>query len=372
MRRKDANLGPRIPRNVRADAEWPSALTCADVRAREWDFVEGALPLPERAAVQAHLDACEACRHSVSLSRNAETALRSGPQQIPPAGDLRTGFYARLAAEQSAPRRFGRPVALSALAAGLLAVVLLRPMLSSHPGVPTSADRTGAPLAVNTLSAPATHAPDTSDTSARNETNAALALAPHSVPGLPEAQVDRLLQDMGRRYPTLLHRHGTHTGRTARLAARPNRTAANRTFVSRTTVAPVPAQIGAKPNEAHSVVNGVVAARDRRETGTLQFDGGANDFAANSPRSSRSLNTDSAKSQLDKESRSLAQSEANEKKSGDHIEVSAMAEPQPSIGISLAVTDDVRGFTNKTHIAADVEEQGDSKTFHISAGDSSN
>jgi hypothetical protein len=104
---------------------------CKRVRRLLWDLVDGGLTLGQEQAVRRHLEACSPCRHEWQNCLQAERALASAPAHIPPPGDLRADFYARLAAER-APSRFGelplafRRVVLPALVAGLLGFVLLR------------------------------------------------------------------------------------------------------------------------------------------------------------------------------------------------------------------------------------------------------
>jgi hypothetical protein len=86
----------------------PSA--CRQTRARLFDFLDGELDGESHRAVQRHLDYCVDCRREWESQRRAEQALSTGRQNIPDPGDLRSGFYARLAA--TAPRR--RPALIEA------------------------------------------------------------------------------------------------------------------------------------------------------------------------------------------------------------------------------------------------------------------
>ncbi len=74
-------------------------LDCAQVERRLWEYLDGALPAKEAAAVRAHLDRCAGCGPVCNCCR-AFLALvaRTGAAAGPPA-DLRDRLLARLAAE---------------------------------------------------------------------------------------------------------------------------------------------------------------------------------------------------------------------------------------------------------------------------------
>ncbi|HZO91688.1 MAG TPA: anti-sigma factor [Chthonomonadaceae bacterium] len=115
----------------------PLPATCAAVQAQILDYLDGELPAAPMQQVQAHLDRCAACRQEADLFRDSERALTSALSAVPPAGDLRADFYARLATSQARRTRRQRwlswSLAVPALAVGLLAVLLLRPHPSPAP-----------------------------------------------------------------------------------------------------------------------------------------------------------------------------------------------------------------------------------------------
>jgi anti-sigma factor RsiW len=76
------------------------AQVCTDLLA----FLDGDLDGAAHRAMQAHLDSCPGCRREWEWQRQAEHALLTAQSHVPPAGDLRTGFYARLA-DQDLNRR---------------------------------------------------------------------------------------------------------------------------------------------------------------------------------------------------------------------------------------------------------------------------
>ncbi len=121
---------PHAKRNRNFEASG-SALPpeCASVQAQLFDYLDGDLPAAESEQVRAHLDACAVCQRELALCRESEQALASALQAVPPAGDLRAQFYARLAAsERTIPlwkRWRRRQVAVPALATVLLAAVLV-------------------------------------------------------------------------------------------------------------------------------------------------------------------------------------------------------------------------------------------------------
>jgi hypothetical protein len=106
---------------------------CAWTQERLFAYGDSDLNAAEREIVQLHLDTCVACREELAQRRRSDQVLASARFDIPPAGDLRAGFYAKLAAANASPppRRFGVQwrVALSACAVAGLALVFLRPAL---------------------------------------------------------------------------------------------------------------------------------------------------------------------------------------------------------------------------------------------------
>lgn len=63
-------------------------MTCADVRARLDDYVDGTLTLPERRALEAHLAGCVACRAEHEDVLRLLVRARELPVNIEPPGDL--------------------------------------------------------------------------------------------------------------------------------------------------------------------------------------------------------------------------------------------------------------------------------------------
>ena len=103
---------------------------CAATQSRLLDYLDGTLTANERAKMQAHLELCANCREALAQQTASESALSSARFAIPPAGDLRSDFYARLASES--PRRSpfhvrrGWIAAVPMAAAGLLALTFIR------------------------------------------------------------------------------------------------------------------------------------------------------------------------------------------------------------------------------------------------------
>jgi len=322
----------------------PAALTCADVRAREWDFVEGTLPISERVAVQTHLDACESCRKAMTLCRSAEDALLSASAHIPAAGDLRAGFYARLATQQRPARRYGRPmVALSALAAGVLVVALFRPAFHTPSASPASSGRTVA--ASSSLGQPAFAPMPPSDEAAA---------PPHAfnhVFGLTEAQLDRLLasEDVKSITPQR-HRKTFHRTVSAAIIAGVHR----RLMFGRNTT---------YNRSKESALPG------------LTFRESALDTAKRDIGPSKPMTVADAKETFAKD-RSAGFDQRAEKSamiaSRADLMLSARLQDGASTmpldgGVSFDVIDQDRGFSNSTRIASDVEVQGGDRTVHIEA-----
>jgi len=330
MRPKDAKPGVPMPRNTRAEAGMPAALTCADVRAREWDFVEGVLPIPARTAVQAHLDACESCRREMMLCRSTEGALLTGLAQIPSAGDLRTGFYARLAEQQRRPAGgYGRPAALSALAVGILALTLLRPALQTRFGQPAGPGERISSLAFAPLR-PAL------EPALRSRLSQETPLILRSVPGLSETQVDRLLASVDARLPASPRHRGTRrrpirSGSLASVARRPS----NRLSLS---LAAASKSVLYAYYDASGLPRAEYGRTAKTKTGLPVI---RTNLGMNAP-------------------------ETNIRDRQTKFGLVAAAMPSEA-GVSLEVTDEVRGFSNTTHVASDIEVQGETSTIHVAA-----
>jgi anti-sigma factor RsiW len=120
----------------------------AHVRDRLGPYLEGDLPLQQRALVDAHLDACESCAAELKELRGTIALLRSLPELEPPKG-LAGRVMARIQAGEAQPSRWVRLVdgfdlllrprplvVLVAASAGVLALTLLTPGFRTEPGEP--------------------------------------------------------------------------------------------------------------------------------------------------------------------------------------------------------------------------------------------
>ena len=104
--------------------------SCDWVQARLFGYLDGELPLSERERFQTHTEACLACTREVHNARRADLALHQAISAVPAAGDLRSGFYSKLAQSEAKPRmsrRWGWALAAPAFAACAIAVVMMRP-----------------------------------------------------------------------------------------------------------------------------------------------------------------------------------------------------------------------------------------------------
>lgn len=96
-------------------------MSCDPVRVT--GYVDGALPPPERAALEEHLESCEACRAQASEERSLRARLASLPPPAFPAS-LDASVRERLRRPPAPRRRIGAFVLLP-MAAALLAAVLV-------------------------------------------------------------------------------------------------------------------------------------------------------------------------------------------------------------------------------------------------------
>lgn len=71
-------------------------MTCGEVEVRLDDYVDGALGERERAAVEAHLAGCAACRAALAEVRGLVANAHALPQRIEPPRELWTGIAARI------------------------------------------------------------------------------------------------------------------------------------------------------------------------------------------------------------------------------------------------------------------------------------
>ncbi len=339
MRRKDAKSGLQMPRNARADAGTPAPLSCAEVRAREWDFVEGVLPNTMRASVEAHLDGCESCRRAVTLCRSAENALLSASAYIPAAGDLRTGFYARLATQPRPARRHGLPLALSGLAAGLLALAVIRP---TFPPRAVSPPHPGSTIAATTLGLRPAIVP-----TATLRVASSMPRHLRDLQLLPEGLTNTLLSSAAsravasngnvasKRYRRTLRRAVSHSLLHTMVASVAPQTWAFRSLITPTSDANRMYYVDLTVDRSQA--DAILVLKKTVKLPTLQAD-------------------------LDAKRR-----DAKVRESLPSFGLIAAASLPADVGVSLEVTDQVRGFSNTTHVASEVEVQGETSTIHVTA-----
>lgn len=185
-----------------------------DVRDRLGDYLEGALPLRDRALVDAHLDDCELCLRELDELRATVRMLRALSAVDEPA-DVTALVMRRIAAGEAEPswwQRFldavdvwARPRALVAVAVGAsaLAGVLIFDPAVLRSGVPQPAGPlAGDPLAPRAFQRPlqlerelgASRAPHDADLEAAQSVEVRV-LRPVRVPGLPPHVDLPLLED---------------------------------------------------------------------------------------------------------------------------------------------------------------------------------
>lgn len=126
---------------------------CARLQSRLLAYLDGDLTDQERHSVQAHLDVCAMCQRELKSCQSSEQMLTQAQQMLSPAGDLRAGFYARLAAEDHSNRnKFGSKtkwlLAFPALAACGLVIGLLDGRFRVPASPVTSANLSGNNVAV--------------------------------------------------------------------------------------------------------------------------------------------------------------------------------------------------------------------------------
>ena len=332
-----------MPQNIRGNAGMSAALTCADVRAREWDFVEGALPIPERAAVQTHLDGCESCGKAMTLCQSMEDVLLSASAHIPAAGDLRAGFYARLATQQRPAHRYGRPmIALSTLAVGIMAVALIRPAIHTSSVSPSRND--------NTVAMPFGFTPLVAATPPSHSDNAERPRLLDNGFGVTGAQMDRLFASEPVKVITpRLHRRTFHRSISITAVASVDRPTVFKRSLNR-----------AFP-ESKTMFRETAPMFDRKDSVAAApptFAFGKEEVA----------NRDADPIILSMERPSMAASSSADRMRAPKMQVKSGASTMPlQDGVSFDVIDQDRGFSNSTRIASDVEVQGEDRTVHIEA-----
>ncbi len=78
----------------------PSSYECGKFQSRLFEFLDGELNPVEEAKAQQHLASCAECRQEVATTRRCDSALASASNSIASPGDLRAGFYLKLAETQ--------------------------------------------------------------------------------------------------------------------------------------------------------------------------------------------------------------------------------------------------------------------------------
>ena len=198
-----------------------------EVRDRLGPYLEGDLPLQQRALVDAHLDACASCAEELKELRGTIGLLHSLPELEPPPG-LARSVIARIQAGEGQPTHWvrvldgldgllrSRSLALVAAAGGVAALALLAPgwfaeqtKTPQATALTTAADEASeralagrlAPLNIWTAQAPFVHRP--MGASAPDEESAApVTLGPNPVAAEPELaylepEIEGVLRDPG-------------------------------------------------------------------------------------------------------------------------------------------------------------------------------
>ena len=81
-------------------AKLPSSYECGKFQSRLFEFLDGELNPVEEAKAQQHLAACAECRQEAATGRRCDSALAAASNSIASPGDLRAGFYLKLAETQ--------------------------------------------------------------------------------------------------------------------------------------------------------------------------------------------------------------------------------------------------------------------------------
>lgn len=138
-----------------------------EVRARLSEYLDGELPLRDRALVDAHLDGCRPCRDDLSELRVTVRLLR-GLEDVPPRGAIADAVMERIRAGEGVPSWWGRlaawiedltqprvvrPLVLCTM--GLAALLVVRPELmgavTKWLGNPAPAATSGPPPSLVSL-----------------------------------------------------------------------------------------------------------------------------------------------------------------------------------------------------------------------------
>ncbi len=73
---------------------------CSWMNRQVLNYLDGALDPVQNSRAERHLKSCESCQVEVLLFKKAESSLKSAKLAIPESGDLRHGFYLKLAESQ--------------------------------------------------------------------------------------------------------------------------------------------------------------------------------------------------------------------------------------------------------------------------------
>jgi len=112
-------------------------MTCAEIRLRLDDYVDGSLPEGELHDVELHLADCPSCREEASRIHALVLAAASLPRELLPDRELWGGIKARLSRENLSSARRGPLALLPALAAALAVLAaLLSVFLRGAPEAP--------------------------------------------------------------------------------------------------------------------------------------------------------------------------------------------------------------------------------------------
>ena len=77
-----------------------STQDCSWMKLQVLNYLDGALDPVQNSRAEKHLNSCASCQAELLLFKKAEASLQSARFAIPEAGDLRPGFYLKLAESQ--------------------------------------------------------------------------------------------------------------------------------------------------------------------------------------------------------------------------------------------------------------------------------
>jgi hypothetical protein len=126
-------------------------MTCAEIRERLDDYVDGSLSERDFQEVELHLHGCAECRKQERALRSLLAQAEALPEEMTPPRDLWPGIAERLG-ERSVFARFPslgrRPLAWGSLAAAAAVVLAVASMVRQGPGPAPGPVSTGTPVAV--------------------------------------------------------------------------------------------------------------------------------------------------------------------------------------------------------------------------------